>query len=228
MRERWHPTGGSFLWPPQIKAGMVVAIDHPGYRHKPWRVHEVRCREGDDRLYVTFRPDGEAFDFAQHNTSLSIAKHASLTELPEHYAVCHKCGELPPCSEVWTERISEAATEYYARFEVEGICPSCQEPVTARQKSHRFDVNLHVPIGPPVTFHARRACLGAAIEYDKTLAKRTKREPTLSCTGLLTRHLDRAEECTNVTCPAHRPISWPAGVRSAPGITRHGLTRCSG
>lgn len=237
MRERWLPVEGRGIYDlAGLEPGTVVAIDHPGFRHKPWRVYEIRRRD-DDWFDAILRPDGVKFDFAQHNQTIGIKRYAPIFRLPEHYGLCHTCGELTPCSEVWTEKMSDAAAEQSARFEVEGICPSCQEPVTARQKSHRFEENLRVPLGPPVTFHARARCMGGAVDYDLAVAKATDREPRLSCDGMLTRHLDHYEECTNITCPGlnvrhrsfalcyvlsakcNRPECWaltPTNVRGMP------------
>lgn len=201
MRERWRPVEGKSIYNlDKLDAGAVVAIDHHGFRHKAWRLYEIRRRD-EDWFDAILRPDGDLFDFAEHNQTIGVRRYAPIYLLPDHYGLCHSCDELMPCSEVWTERISDEHAKRDARFEVEGICPSCQEPVTARQKSYRFEENLRVPLGPPVTFHARRRCLGGAIDYDKAVAAANGGEPRLSCTGLFTRHLDRYAECTNITCP---------------------------
>ena len=201
MRERWHPIEGRGVYSlDNLAVGDIITVDAIGYRHRPWRVHEIRGWV-DDRLRVILRPDGDLYDFAQHNRSVGIRRHASIVRLPEHYAVCHKCGEIPPCSEVWTEWVVAEHAKQDARYDTEGICPSCQEPVTGRQKSHRFEDNLRVPLGPPVTFHARSRCLGGAIAYDQAVATATNRDPFLSCEGHLTRHLDGTQHCTNITCP---------------------------
>lgn len=181
IREMWFPVEGKRDWQSPIVDGTVIAIDYPGFRHKPWRIHEIKLR--DD------------------NTRWDVSRYAPVYALPEHYVVCHKCGEIPPCSEVWAEQISKAEIEQSARFEVAGIFPACQEPVTHRQKAHRFPENTRVPLGPPVTFHARRKCRSSAIAYDMEVAKSTGRGPLLSCTGLLVHHLDDHMECTNITCP---------------------------
>lgn len=210
MRERWMPVEGRMIYDlGRLEVGAVVAIDYSGFRHKAWRVYEIRRRD-DEWFDAIVRPDGAEFDFAQHNRAIGIRRHAPIFRLPEHYGLCHACGELTPCSEVWTATVSDAAAAQSARFEVEGICPSCQEPVTARQKSHRFEENLRVPLGPPVTFHARSKCAGGAVRYDEQVAKSTGREPRLSCAGLSTTHLDGHRQCTNVTCPDFnvRHRSW--------------------
>ena len=211
MRARWDPREGRGIYNlDALKAGDLIAVDHPDFRNKPWRIYEIKQR--DERSYeVILRPDGELFDFAQYNHVIGIRRNAPIYLLPEHYGLCHTCGELMPCSEVWAERISTESAKQAGRFEVEGICPSCQEPVTARQKSHRFEENLRVPLGPPVTFHARSRCRGGARDYDGAVARATGRDPWLFCEGMLTGHLDNHEECTNVTCPslavAHRSFA---------------------
>lgn len=201
MRETWHPSvNEGFIPAKHIREGSLIAIDHPEFRHKAWRVHDVRYR-GDGRTSVIVRPDGPEFDFAQHNVPLGFQAHAFVYVLPEHYAVCVRCGQVPPCAEVWTERVSQAHVKHQERFELEGVCPACREPVTDRQRSHRFELNVHVPLGPPVTFHMRKKCWPSAVAYDRTVAKSLGRDPLLSCDGLLVRHLDHTTECTNITCP---------------------------
>lgn len=199
---RWRPKEGRGIYNiDALKVGDIIAIDSPGYRNKPWRVHEIRGWR-DDWLRVILRPDGALYDFAQHNVSVGIRKNAiGISILPEHYGTCHKCGEIMPCAEVWTTDVSTALAEDAARFEVEGVCPTCQEPVTRKQGAYRFEENLHVPLGPPVVYHARQRCRGGAISYDKAIAVAHGTEPRLSCTGLLTRHMFGHEECTNITCP---------------------------
>lgn len=201
MRARWFPTEGESIYDiAKIAAGDVIAVDYHGFRHKPWRVYEIRRRD-EDWFDVILRPVGVEFDFAQYNQTIGIRRHAPVYWLPEHYGLCHQCRELNPCSESWAAKISGAVAEQSARFEVEGVCPSCQEPVTRRQSVHRFEENMRVPLGPPVTFHARQRCVGGAIQYDEAVAKATGRDPRLSCAGVLTRHRDHFEVCTNITCP---------------------------
>ena len=205
MSDAWRPTEGRYVHPTNIAEGMIVAVDAPGWRQKPWRVHEIRTLDEDDgRVHVVFRPPGDIYDLAEHNRSAAIRKHASIYRLPDHYSLCHVCGELPPCTHVWTERLSTADAERNARFEVEGICPSCQKPVTRRQDVHRFDENLYVPLGPPVTFHARQTCAGGAVAYDSALAKKNGTPPRLSCEGRIVHHLDGDRACSNITCPGPR------------------------
>lgn len=200
MIESWRSTQGQMTYGDKLHPGSLIAIDAQGFRHKPWVLYDVLPRD-DGRTAIIVRPVGAETDFAEHNQTLTMAKHAFVRVLPDHYALCAACGELPPCAEVWTETISDAAAERAARFEVEGVCPSCQKPITRRQHSHRFEENLYVPLGPPVVFHTRRGCVMGAIDYDRNVAKATGREPRMSCEGLHVHHLDNAHECTNITCP---------------------------
>lgn len=204
MSATWRPTEGKPVPPWKLEAGMVIAVNAHTFRFKPWRVHEVleRDDEGDDRIHVVLRPVGELFDFAEHNHPVTIRRYAVLYRLPDHYSLCHLCGEIAPCSHVWIDELSAAEAERTARYEVAGVCPSCGEPITRRQDVHSFDENLYVPLGPPVTFHARQKCAGGAVAYDELLAKKNDTQARLSCEGLITHHLDGERVCTNITCPS--------------------------
>ncbi|WP_114589394.1 hypothetical protein [Microbacterium arborescens] len=197
--DSWRASEGESAYGRHLRAGHIIAIDHPGMRHQPWVIHEVTPHEEDWRLIL--RPYGAEFDFAQHNRPMRLRKHGRVFVLPEHFSRCSRCNELPPCSEVWTATVSSAHAEKAARYEVEGVCPACQKPVTHRQRSHRFEENLFVPLGPPVVFHARASCFASAVDYDAQLARAHDREPTLSCPGMHVQHNDGHHECTNITCP---------------------------
>lgn len=108
--------------------------------------------------------------------------------LPEHYAVCCRCGELAPCSELENEaRIAESMgrVETLAAI-MPGQCWSCREPFTIRQKHVTFPgPNVVLPGGPPAEFHARRgACKGDAAKYEKRWREDDPTRPRLvSCPG---------------------------------------------
>ncbi|MFJ8694574.1 hypothetical protein [Streptomyces roseolilacinus] len=85
--------------------------------------------------------------------------------LPEHYAVCRACGELPPC------RHGEYRWEGGPRWPEqnggiplmvpEGCCMGCAEPIGPRMRTVRFPgPNLWYPdLGEDTAvFHARTAC----------------------------------------------------------------------
>jgi len=94
----------------------------------------------------------------------------SWTVLPEHYAVCVACGELPPCRHELAER---EADRQAARADVlldipAGHCLGCGEFVTARQQAARFPgPNLWRPDLPDhsAVFHARQDCATAVDRY---------------------------------------------------------------
>jgi hypothetical protein len=92
--------------------------------------------------------------------------------LPEHYAVCHACGELPPCThEINEERIEqELAHAEELMFIQPGCCHGCGEPVTTRQKTTRFPgPNLWRPdLGNnSAVFHSRQECADDLARYRK-------------------------------------------------------------
>ncbi|MEE1942388.1 hypothetical protein V1L54_23800 [Streptomyces sp. TRM 70361] len=85
--------------------------------------------------------------------------------LPEHYAVCRTCGELPPCGN--GEYRGETGPREAARREGGGLCVpvgcciGCAEPVKPRMRTVRFPgPNLWYPeLGEnSAIFHARTAC----------------------------------------------------------------------
>lgn len=90
--------------------------------------------------------------------------------LPEHYAVCRSCGELPPCRE---EQIDKATAREMAetlrRMAIPaGACMGCGETIGGRQKVSAFPgPNLWRPDLPngSVRFHARSECSSWAYMY---------------------------------------------------------------
>ena len=92
--------------------------------------------------------------------------------LPEHYAVCNACGELPPCQhEIDEDRIERTMDRTEELMAIQpGCCLGCTEPITSRMKAVRFPgPNLWRPdLGPDsAVFHARQECSGAADSYRK-------------------------------------------------------------
>ncbi|MFI8194614.1 hypothetical protein ACIF8T_38900 [Streptomyces sp. NPDC085946] len=85
--------------------------------------------------------------------------------LPEHYAVCRACGELPPCQHGeyrweggprWPEQNGGIPL-----MVPEGCCMGCAEPIKPRMRTVRFPgPNLWYPdLGEDTAvFHARAAC----------------------------------------------------------------------
>ena len=52
--------------------------------------------------------------------------------LDEHFAVCHDCNELMPCSGMKAQREVEKTVK--AMQIPDGFCPSCSEPITSSQE----------------------------------------------------------------------------------------------
>lgn len=207
----WRSTQGNLTFARDLAEGDVIAVDYTPMRHKPWRIESVKQR--DERIALIVRPLGAQYDFAQYNQGISVRSTALVDVLPEHYVVCAKCGQLPPCAEVWNEHVARQVTERAARYEVAGVCPACEEPVTNRQRMIRVEENIVVPLGPPVTFHARQKCESAAVRYDQQVAEATGRAPVLSCPSRQVRHMDGQRECDNEACPGQH-------------VPHHGFAMC--
>ncbi|MGW6872854.1 hypothetical protein ACWGHA_11025 [Streptomyces xanthophaeus] len=102
--------------------------------------------------------------------------------LPEHYAVCVACGEVPPCRH---ELAETEADRQMAVAEVRmgipaGACMGCGEAITGRQKSQRFPgPNLWRPdlSDGSAVFHARQECAGDADRYAKQWRDRGGHNP---------------------------------------------------
>ena len=221
-RYRWRPVGGSQIYnPADLTAGQIIAIDCDGLRHRPWRVETVEPRD-DDRCSIAIRPHG--VDLASEQAgrvAISAHRHGSgIYLLDERYPVCSHCHELMPCSDTHISAQVEEDARRMERFETPGVCPSCMEPVTGRQRSVTFEANLRVPLGPPVTFHTRTRCFQAALRYDERVAKSSGSKLLLSCTGALTRHIGLVAVCTDTECPGphaqHASVTLCAGRRHCP------------
>lgn len=205
---RWRPLGTQPQWDVP-EPGRVVAIDHAA-----WRIIEVRP------VPVTELDDDERAISATHRPSYVIVRPARITgtdprdrdkdrhlKAPvscqwdvypdDHYPVCVRCGQPVPCREIMAVRETATAAKAADSFSLPGVCPACCEPPTVRQKAVTFEVNLRVPLGPPVTFHSgRRECRYEASKYEKELAAA---DPAyvriLTCPGTAIRHYEEVE-CT--------------------------------
>jgi hypothetical protein len=133
--------------------------------------------------------------------------------LPEHYAICRLCHELPPCRHVYNEAVMERSAE---RMDEEmalmpGLCHGCREPITQRQKTFTFSgQNLIRPdFGDnSAVFHTRGKCSSALTSYDKRwAAAEPGRTRHFYCDGSVTVHHDETTECSNPACPAQGPLA---------------------
>jgi hypothetical protein len=240
--------------------GSVVAFEHA-----VWRVVEIRDLPADqyrdaDRLYggkhrpqvVRLRPmrlvdhpdPVKARSEDVHYGSLHVWSWSVYPD-PEHYPVCACCGEPMPCRAEEARKTAQDAISTMGRYETAGVCPACEEPVTARQKSLTFPDNLNVLGGPPITFHLRGRCRGTAMGYEKrwVAADPERRRHTLSCPGRLTNHNDGTYDCTDLgDCPGPaavhfsycmcrcpdchaRPWVWGRGCHPDPRARRNGDDR---
>ena len=148
--------------------GCLIAHDF-----KPWRVIDIRYNvERNDLKYTVYRMRPvDAGDNANQDIHWGWTGYSKPEVIREHYSLCVHCGELPPCREVLAERTSDRAQKRMARYEMPGVCPACEEPVTHRQERETFP-NTVVPLGPAVTFHAgRRKCRAEMERYRRDCAQ---------------------------------------------------------
>lgn len=203
VSQRWQPAMMHRLYSRRPEIGSLI-----GYHYRAWRVLDIRDvdrREGDvsymEPYEVIVTPvDG---DDADRHFGIRVNGFTTWNVLPEHYAVCHLCGDLAPCRRHMEAKAAEAdmkrAVENMSLLD--GACPACKEPITHRQKSHRFPgPNLLNPLGADVVqFHARRQCQGGAAEYEEKWVKadptRGRSLLTLRCAGHLVVHQDGTAEC---------------------------------
>jgi len=218
---RWYPSGTTSLYYERPAPGVLVAFDHA-----VWRVIETRDLPADrwtdedhDRVrkygsterqapYVTvLRPasidanDPKARDHDKHYRCRPTVWHVYPDE---HFPICNACHEPLPCREQVGREIASNAVKQMDRFSMAGVCPSCEEPVTSRQKTLTFTENLELPGGPPVTYHLRGTCRMGARKYEIrwVAADPARRRATLSCTGHVINHNDGTYECTQLgECP---------------------------
>lgn len=195
----------------QLKPGVLVVWDRQPYRvvelaERPldlWdEKHEMRfaaALEAWDRYPRAWdRPekatwDGRPFVFVlaadgkpqEKPIHLIGPANTSWDVLPEHYAICSACGELPPCRDELNER---EADQQAARADVlmdipPGHCLGCGEYVTTRQNAARFPgPNLWRPDMPDhsAVFHARQECSGEVERYRRQWEARGNNDPQTS------------------------------------------------
>lgn len=222
---RWRSRQGKCLYGARPTPGQIIA-----YEYRPWRVLEVasidptttpeeRQRADREAYIITLRPAALTTLASHHDEdiSLRVPGRYFLDVLPEHYALCVLCQDLPPCRHDVQNKITASAMAQFARYEQEGVCPACEEVITARQQKVAFPVNIKIPGGPPVVFHRRQQCFWSAVGYDREWADQEGRPALLSCQGMLASHGPGRGHCDEAACPgpevAHR--SWYACACSA-------------
>jgi hypothetical protein len=130
-------------------------------------------------VVVILAPDGKPHEEPVH---LIGPYHHRWDVLPEHYAICSACGELPPCRDELNER---EADQQAAKADVvmdipPGHCLGCGEFVTTRQNAARFPgPNLWRPDLPEnsAVFHARQECSGEVDRYRRAWEARGNNDP---------------------------------------------------
>lgn len=179
---------------PQLQPGMLVIFDRAPYRiveirEMPFDLWPAPYAEGWKAKFDAWasqateepapdpgtwrdRPINLVLDPDQGGKARHIAARASYVwdVLPEHYAVCAQCGELPPCREEELDRqVEDQVTKNERIMAIPvGACMGCGEVIGGRQKSVSFPgPNLWRPDLPDgsVRFHARKECEHWVHEY---------------------------------------------------------------
>ncbi|MFH9426037.1 hypothetical protein [Streptomyces sp. NPDC017529] len=196
-----------------LEPGMVII-----YERKPYRVLEIRERPldlWDDRYEQAFdgalrdwdrfqrgpRPEKETWRGRPVHIVIQPAgsdgpERFSLTApadhrwdlLPEHYALCVACGELPPCShEIQQDLIQRQMRHAEEIMSIPaGHCLGCGEAITARMKTVSFPgPNLWRPDLPDgsAVFHHRKECSGDVQRYREQWQARGHVEAQLTLPG---------------------------------------------
>lgn len=183
-------------------------VDWPQNYRDAWVEHGMPepSTWGYRPVVAVIRHDGQPQSKPLH---LQCPASANWFVLPEHYWVCRRCQEVPPCKHVHDESVMERASE---RMEKEmsilpGVCHGCREPISKRQKSFTFPgANLIRPdLGDDsAIFHTRRSCYGFLDSYDQRwAAAEPGRERLFYCPHTLTEHNDGSRECSGAACVAN-------------------------
>lgn len=156
MTRMWHD-GCRSTRLDDLQPGDLVAIDY-----QPWSFIDLRMSD-DGVPVVQVERNGKRTHFGIKTDR----RWASLPKVinPEHYPVC-SCGDLIPCRDEDMRRTIAQETATLNRYTTPGICPSCGEVITLRQKSMSWP-NIILPGTPDVQFHLRWSCRREAMDYDR-------------------------------------------------------------
>ena len=261
----WRPAICDTLYG-KVRPPVDVLIGHRGKAYRVVRVEDVNPGNWHDRAREmwlawkmpdpwTMAPFRVVVTAPEGGQDLAMTvqpwMHVTWHVLPEHYAVCVKCGDLSPCgghAQVKAAEYEMSQAEA-AMAVLPGCCPACTEPITSRQKYHEFPgENLLNPLAEPgVRFHQRRQCRHGAKRYEEMwVAADPRRERsllTLKCDGTLVVHGDGTAECHGAPecptvyarhrgytacvaqthgCPRDCDYKTHPGFRLAKGLTKHG------
>lgn len=194
---RWRAHHTTGLYGKRPTPGQIIALDFTAWRVK--EIRDVLPLDTENPQYiieaVPLDRTGEEGEVHILTVTEPAGRKRSWDLLPEHYVVCGKCGDLPPCREVWADKQAQYAAERLDRYDNPGFCPACQEPISLRQKTFDFP-NIVSPLGGTVTFHRRDRCFSSACRYEEQLvAAGVLKHTTLTCKGNLIKHRDGTREC---------------------------------
>ena len=154
MRRDWY-SGATRIGIEDLVYGDLVAWDY-----KPWMFVDLRVAD-DGRQVIQLMRNGKRRHVGIRGERVRIPK----IDNPEHYPVC-SCGDLMPCRDSDLKDTIEREMRTLDRYTTPGVCLSCGEVITTRQKSMSWP-NVMIPGTPDVQFHLRWSCRFEAQRYDK-------------------------------------------------------------
>lgn len=188
--DRWHPSHEASTQTAP-RRGLRVA-----WRYSVWRIVDIHDRpEADwtdsDREWLARQPehlrglpqvivlrhengptlDPQPGDDGTVHIAVPAGGRRAWWGVAARYPVCSCHGHPYPCLDVDRDRLvaaTRARTERLLAGAQAGVCQSCRQPITARQKTVVFpEPSLLVPGAPGPVFHAGRTdCWWAAHAYE--------------------------------------------------------------
>jgi hypothetical protein len=160
------------LWDEEFEKAFEDACEAWSLTPRNWPRPE-KATWHDRPVMVVVRPEGQPEAKPIH---LLAAASYQWDVLPEHYAVCRSCGELPPCQhEIDENNVAAAMDRAEDLMAIQpGCCLGCTEPITHRMKAVRFPgPNLWRPdLGDnSAVFHARSECADDVERYRRQWEK---------------------------------------------------------
>ncbi len=191
---RWYPRS----------EGIITSADRPqrghkiAWRYATWKITEVFDPDDTGAYNVTLRhltgpvltTDGIISDDHGTYLGLTVHQHYQWHYLARRHTICSCHGHIWPCYEYDQDRHAAWETRQMERALAgaqSGVCASCREQITSRQKTITFpEPSLFVPGAPGPTFHAGRSeCWrdARAYEVEKRLVAYPEATRIASCPG---------------------------------------------
>lgn len=216
---RWR---GLTTFPTQARH--LTVGDLISHDHGVWQYTGTQDRGGGE-VYATFdhvaghcpphlinRRGRKGMRLLITDTSGKWTSYAYVDRYPTHrWPQCSCCGEPVPCRESLVDAAVEKANDRAAAIDrkLPGMCWSCDEPITRRQRSVVYPgPNLDHPLKPSPLFHTRRGCLADAVTYENRWLTADPTRPRILtwpvCPDTLITHHDDTVTCDTCDTTTHQ------------------------